>query len=120
MHPSERWTPVATALLAGFHADTVAEVAAAVARDDVVVVGMAWNPHCRVACNALRAENVPFTYLEYGNYLFGWKKRLAIKLWTRWPTFPQVFVRGTFVGGATELAPMIANGTFRERLAAAR
>lgn len=119
LHPLNRWTPAATAIVASFHADTVAEVAAAVAREKVVVVGMAWNPHCRWACAALRAADVPFTYLEYGNYVVGWKKRLAIKMWTGWPTFPQVFVRGTFIGGNTELTPMIADGTFKQLLDAA-
>jgi hypothetical protein len=37
---------------------------------------------------------VAHTYLEYGSYFSKWKERLAIKLWSGWPTFPQVFVDG--------------------------
>jgi monothiol glutaredoxin len=33
----------------------------------------------------------------------GWKKRLAIKLWTGWPTFPQIFHKGVLIGGAKDL-----------------
>ena len=46
---------------------------------------------------ALNEAGVAHTYLEYGSYLSKWRERLAIKLWTGWPTFPQVFVRGVRV-----------------------
>ena len=94
-----------------FHADTVTAVREAIATDDVVVVCMAWNPHVRLARKALDEAEIPHTYLEYGNYLTGWKPRLAIKLWSGWPTFPQVFVKGQLVGGNTDLRAFLADGT---------
>ena len=36
--------------------------------------------------------------------------RLVLKLWTGWPTFPMVFVKGVLVGGADDLARLIAKG----------
>jgi monothiol glutaredoxin len=33
-----------------------------------------------------------FIYLEYGSYTKGWRRRLALKMWTGWPTFPMIFV----------------------------
>lgn len=71
----------------------------AVARHDVVVVGMAQNPHVKNVRKALTDAQIPFTYLEYGSYFSGWQRRLAVKLWSGWPTFPQVVVRGTLIGG---------------------
>lgn len=89
--------------VAAFHRDVVQEVAATVARDRVVVVGMAQNPFVKKARKQLDAWGVKFTYLEYGSYLSKWKERLAIKLWARFPTFPMVFVDGVLQGGSTEL-----------------
>jgi monothiol glutaredoxin len=109
--------PAAATARASFHADVVAEVADAVARERVVVVGMAWNPFVGRARRALTAKNVAFRYLEYGNYLSAWKPRLAIKMWAGWPTFPMVFVRGRLVGGCTDLEKLIASGELDRLLA---
>ncbi len=102
--------PAAALKLAEFHAETVRQVQEAVARDRVVVVGMAQNPHVKNVRKALEAANVKFTYLEYGSYFSEWKKRLAIKLWSGWPTFPQVFVDGTLLGGEALTKEAIAKG----------
>ena len=91
--------PAAESFLDGFYADVVAEVQRAVVQDTVVVVGMFLNPYVVLVRRALRAENIPYTYLQYGGYLSQWKPRLAIKMWSGWPTFPQVFVNGVLVGG---------------------
>lgn len=109
-------TPDAAAYLEQFHSGTVQEVARAVAEAPVVVVGMAQNPHVRSARKALDAAGVSYTYLEYGSYLSRWRERLAIKMWSGWPTFPQVFVRGTLVGGNRRLRAAIGSGAFRSLL----
>ena len=31
------------------------------------------------------------------------RERLAIKMWSGWPTYPQIFIKGTLVGGASDL-----------------
>ena len=64
----------------------------------------------------LEAAGITCRYLEYGSYLGGWRERLAIKLFTGWPTFPQVFVRGVLIGGADETAAGLADGSLRDRL----
>ncbi len=99
---------------------TLAEVQAAVAAQDVVVVGMAQNPFPRRARKALDKAGVPYTYLEYGSYLGRWRDRLALKMWTGWPTFPQIFVRGLFVGGAEDLQKLIDSGELKTLLAGPR
>eukprot|EP01036_Dinobryon_divergens_P049925 gene49925-66874_t len=77
----------------------VSEVQAAVAQHAVVVVGMASNPYPKKARKALDAAGVAHHDLDYGNYFSMWRQRNALKLWTGWPTFPMVFVKGTLVGG---------------------
>lgn len=109
-------TPHAQAAIAGFHAETVNEVVAAVQRDPVVIVGMAQNPFVKKARQALGDAGIAFTYLEYGSYFSEWKRRLAIKMWSGWATFPQVFVRGTLIGGFDDLKKALDDGSFKQRL----
>jgi monothiol glutaredoxin len=94
----------------------VQEVQAAVAVHAVVVVGMAMNPFPRKARRALDAAGVAHHYLEYGNYLNTWRERNALKMWTGWPTFPMIFVRGTLIGGANDLDKLIASGELKALL----
>ncbi len=96
----------------------VQDVMKAIRGNDVVVVGMALNPFPRKACAALERAGQPFKYLEYGSYLSRWRERNALKLWTGWPTFPMVFVRGTLVGGYKDLQALIASGELKRMLAA--
>ena len=112
-----RISPAAAAKLQRFHADVVAEVAAAVASHPVVVVGMAQNPHVKSARTALTNAGVEFQYLEYGSYFSDWRRRLAIKQWSGWPTFPQVFVRGVLIGGADLTKAALADGTLQSSAA---
>jgi monothiol glutaredoxin len=106
------------AQMAAFHPDVIAEVTRAVEGDPVVVVGMAKNPHVSKARAGLKAAGIEFTYLEYGGYTSQWQRRLAIKLWSGYPTFPQVFVRGVLIGGNRELQAMLADGSLATRLGA--
>jgi monothiol glutaredoxin len=112
IHPRARQT------IAENHADIVREVEAAIAANDVVVVGMAQNPFPKRARKALAAAGIRCKYLEYGSYLSGWRRRNALKIWTGWPTFPMVFVKGVLVGGASDLQALIDSGEIRRMLAA--
>jgi len=114
MIAADKVSPEADAVVAGFHRGIVDEVAAAVARDPVVVVGMAQNPVVKKARQLLDEEGVKFTYLEYGSYLSQWKQRLAIKLWAGFPTFPMVFIDGVLVGGHSELVKLKAAGKLKK------
>ena len=59
---------------------------------------------------------MPYQYLEYGSYLGQWRKRNALKMWSGWPTFPMVFVKGTLVGGASEIGRLIETGELKRAL----
>lgn len=101
---------------ASFHAPIIKEVTDAVGRDKVVVIGMATNPFVKKARRLLEAQGVAFTYLEYGGYTSMWKPRLAIKMWSGWPTFPQVFVQGKLVGGFKNLEKLVQNNQLQQLL----
>ena len=45
-----------------------------------------------------------------------WKERLAIKMWSGWPTFPQVYVKGKLLGGHDTTAKAIEDGSLRRML----
>ncbi|MES2803594.1 MAG: glutaredoxin [Bdellovibrionota bacterium] len=93
----------AKAAINEFHSDAVAEVEQAISTNEWVVVGMAQNPVVTKARGMLKQREIKFAYIENGSYFSGWKKRLAIKLWSGWPTFPQVFHNGVLIGGAKDL-----------------
>ena len=112
--------PAALSAMEGFHAGIVREVGEAVRREPVVVVGMAQNPYVRNVRQALDEAGVAYKYLEYGSYLSKWKERLAIKLWSGWPTFPQVFVSGTLIGGEDLTKQALADGSLKSSLAGGR
>lgn len=86
-----------------FHQDTVNEVERALQQNEWVIVGMAHNIPVKNARKYLSSKGISFQYIEYGSYFSKWKARLAIKLWSGWPTFPQVFHKGVLVGGYTDL-----------------
>jgi glutaredoxin-related protein len=102
--------------VSGHHRDIVEEVQAALAANAVVVVGMRQNPFPRKARKLLDEAKVPYKYLEYGSYFGDWRRRNALKMWTGWPTFPMVFVKGTLVGGADDLARLLQAGELQRML----
>jgi monothiol glutaredoxin len=103
--------------VAALHADIIREVQDAAAANAVVVVGMRQNPMPRKARRLLDAAGIAHKYLEYGSYLGEWRRRNALKMWTGWPTFPMVFVKGALVGGADDLAKLIGSGELAKLLA---
>jgi monothiol glutaredoxin len=102
--------------LAKYRTDIVKEVEDAAAANAIVVVGMSQNPFPKKARKLLDGAALPYRYLEYGSYLKDWRRRLAIKMWAGWPTFPMVFVKGVLVGGADDLERLIANGELNKLL----
>lgn len=87
----------------------VTQVIDAVENNKAVVIGMALNSSVKKARLLLEDNGYDVTYLEFGGYASMWQERLAIKMWSGWPTFPQVFIDGTLIGGASDLAQAIDN-----------
>jgi monothiol glutaredoxin len=105
--------PAIRGFVAGHHADVVQQVRDAIARHPVVVVGMAGNPFVKKARKALDEAGVGHHDIDFGSYFSEWRRRNALKMWTGWPTLPMVFVKGTLVGGAQDLAKLIASGELK-------
>jgi glutaredoxin-related protein len=103
--------------IANHRQELVKAVQAAVAAHDVVVVGMRQNPFPKQVRKALDAAGVRYHYMEYGSYFSMWRDRNALKMWTGWPTFPMVFVKGMLVGGATDVQALIDSGELKKLLA---
>jgi glutaredoxin-related protein len=109
--------PAVRERIATLNADIVKEVEAAVAANAVVVVGMRQNPMPKNARKLLERASIAHKYLEYGSYFAGWRRRNALKMWSGWPTFPMVFVKGVLVGGAEDLARLHASGELAKLVA---
>ena len=91
-----------------FHVDIVAEVDAAVQTNRIVVVGMKYNDAVWQASKNLTKAGLDFKYIEYGSYTSMWRKRLALKMWAGWPTFPMIFVDQQLIGGNSDLKKLLA------------
>lgn len=102
--------------VADHHADVVHNVQAAASSHPVLVVGMAQNPLCRKARQLLDAAGVSYQYLEFGSYFSEWRRRNALKMWSGWPTFPMVFLKGVLIGGASDLEGQLKSGELKRVL----
>jgi glutaredoxin-related protein len=98
--------------IGGGHQNSVNQLIQSISINDVVVVGMRQNPFCKSAKKKLDSENIEYQYLEYGSYFSKWKPRLAIKMWSGWPTLPMVFVKGCLIGGNHELKKLLSTDDF--------
>src|SRR5204862_8208624 len=102
--PEAQIHPAVREKIASYRSDVLKEVQAAVGANEIVVVGMRMNPFPKKARRALDVAGLAYKYLEYGSYLSEYRRRLVLKMWTGWPTFPLVFVKGVLVGGADDVA----------------
>jgi len=113
--PEEKIHPAVREKVASHGADILKEVRDAVVANEIVVVGMRQNPFPKKARKLLDEAGLAYKYLEYGSYLGQWRRRLALKMWTGWPTIPMVFVKGVLIGGAADLARLIESGELGNR-----
>jgi monothiol glutaredoxin len=102
------------------HEQIINDVKSAIASNSIVIVGMTQNPFPKRARKALDAISQPYKYMEYGSYFKQWKERGALKMWTGWPTFPMIFVKGSLIGGAEDLQTLITSGELKTLLSAER
>jgi glutaredoxin-related protein len=105
--------PAVREKVATYRIDLIREVQAAVAANDVVVVGMRQNPAPKKARRALDAAGIPYKYMEYGSYFSEWRRRLGLKMWTGWGTFPMIWVKGVFIGGADDVIKLLEKGELK-------
>jgi glutaredoxin-related protein len=113
--PESRIHPAIRDKISRVGAEIIAEVESAIASNEIVVVGMKQNPFPKRARKLLDAAGLAYKYLEYGSYLGQYRKRLPLKLWTGWTTFPMIFVKGVFIGGADDLEKLLASGELKSK-----
>ena len=109
--------PAIQAKLAGYQSDLVGRVESLVQANDVVVVGMSMNPFPGRARRLLDERGIRYEYLGLGSYLSQWRRRLALKMWTGWATFPMIFVKRTMIGGFSDLKRLADSGELAKLLA---
>lgn len=82
----------------------------------VFMKGTKLMPQCGFSNNVvqiLHALGVPF---ETFDVLSDREIRQGIKEFSEWPTIPQVYVKGEFIGGSDILIEMYNSGELREQL----
>jgi monothiol glutaredoxin len=111
-----RLHPAIRDFVANRHADIVHNVQAAASSNPILVVGMAGNMAVRRARRLLDAAGLAHHYLGFGSYFGQWRRRNALKMWTGWPTFPMIFVKGVLIGGHDDLKRLADSGELRRLL----
>jgi len=118
--PEAKVHPAIQEKIATYREAQVTQLKQLIAAHRVVVVGMSQNPYPKKARRLLDAKGIAYEYLELGSYLSQWKPRLVLKMWTGWPTFPMIFIDGTFIGGFEDLEKLEASGELARMLSAPR
>jgi len=75
------------------------------------------EPRCgfsRKTIAVLRGKNVEFSHFDI---LTDDSVRQGLKVFNDWPTFPQLIIKGDFVGGLDVVSEMAENGELAELLA---
>jgi monothiol glutaredoxin len=103
--------------LASYQGELVSRVESLVQTHDIVIVGMAMNPFPGRARRLLDERGIRYEYLGIGSYLGQWRPRLALKMWSGWPTFPMIFVKRTLIGGFADLKRLVDSGELAKQLA---
>jgi monothiol glutaredoxin len=96
--------------------DSHARIAEIVAKDDVVLFmkGSPLFPQCGFSSKAiaiLEHLNVDFASVDV---LQDMEIRQGIKAYSDWPTIPQLYVKGEFVGGSDIMMEMFEEGELAE------
>ena len=76
-------------------------------------------PQCgfsKATCDALRSIDAPFTATNVLEDLDNYRSTLIDV--SAWPTIPQVFIGGEFIGGCDIVLEMLRNGELQEKVGA--
>ena len=96
-----------------------ARIEALVASSPIVVFmkGNKLMPQCGFSNNVVQILNALAVPFETFDVLSDLEIRQGIKEFSEWPTIPQVYVNGEFIGGSDILIEMYNSGELREKLA---
>ncbi|GKV35808.1 hypothetical protein SLEP1_g44020 [Rubroshorea leprosula] len=82
----------------------------------IYMKGVPEFPQCgfsSLAVRVLKHYNVP---LSARNILEDPELKSAVKVYSNWPTFPQIFIKGEFIGGSDIIMNMHQSGELKEKL----
>jgi monothiol glutaredoxin len=101
--------------------DPQSRIAEIVNANDVVLFmkGTALFPQCGFSSRAIAILDRLGSKYETVDVLQDPEIRQGIKEYSAWPTVPQLYVRGEFVGGSDIMMEMFESGELQELLAAA-
>jgi monothiol glutaredoxin len=85
----------------------------------VFMKGTKLMPQCGFSNNVVQILNALAIPFESFDVLSDMEIRQGIKDYSEWPTIPQVYVNGEFLGGSDILIEMYNNGELREKLTVA-
>jgi monothiol glutaredoxin len=85
----------------------------------VFMKGNKLMPQCGFSNNVVQILNALAVPFETFDVLSDMEIRQGIKEFSEWPTIPQVYVNGEFIGGSDILIEMYNSGELREKLAVA-
>ncbi|MBA2660825.1 MAG: Grx4 family monothiol glutaredoxin [Bradymonadaceae bacterium] len=101
--------------------DILSEIDKEVSENNVVLYmkGLPDSPMCGFSARAsaiLQSYGIPFFAV---NILADQEKREGVKVYSKWPTIPQVYIGGEFLGGSDILNEMHESGELAQAIKAA-
>ncbi|MBC8168867.1 MAG: Grx4 family monothiol glutaredoxin [Synechococcus sp.] len=82
----------------------------------VFMKGTKLMPQCGFSNNVVQILNALGMSFETFDVLSDMEIRQGIKDYSEWPTIPQVYLKGEFMGGSDILIEMYNNGELKEKL----
>ena len=82
----------------------------------VFMKGSKLMPQCGFSNNVVQILNALGMNFDTFDVLSDMEVRQAIKEYSNWPTIPQVYLKGEFLGGSDILVEMYNSGELREKL----
>lgn len=77
-------------------------------------------PQCGFSATAVRALNAAGAAYDTVNIFEDPELRDALKRYSNWPTYPQLYVNGELIGGADIIVEMYKNGELQKLLSDAK
>lgn len=102
--------------------DSVKERIQQLVNDNTIMVfmkGTKLMPQCGFSNNVVQILNILGVPFETFDVLADPDIRQGIKDYSNWPTIPQVYLKGQFVGGSDILIQLYQNGELKEMIAVA-
>lgn len=77
-------------------------------------------PQCGFSAAAVRALNAAGASFEHVNIFEEPEVREALKQYSNWPTYPQLYVNGELIGGSDIIVEMYKSGELQKLVVAAK